>query len=186
MFQCEQLMCCVSKRWMSSRRSCGSPPCALSGRGRDVGASPPPWLPRPHPPPPPPTWAASHLVSLPWHQKKTSARANERDPKGGQKRKGAKKLIYTKLIYIYTIYYIKWVTHLVIWEVRFQCFCQHVSACSTADLHQQHWGKQNHEKRLHLRAKHLRLQQQTQESNSSSLPSSEAVGCCESSKYNTP
>ncbi len=59
-----------------------------------------------------------------------------------------------------------WVTHLVVWEVCSQHFCQHVSAWSPADMHQQHRGKQNHEKYLHLRAKHLHLKLQTPESNS--------------------
>lgn len=59
-----------------------------------------------------------------------------------------------------------WVTHLVVGEVCIQCFCQHVSVWSTADLHQQHRGKQSHKKHLHLRAKHLHLKQQTEESNS--------------------
>lgn len=80
----------TNTRWTSSRRSCGILPCALFGRGEDVAASPPPWLPPP-PPPPPPARGASRLLSPPSVRIQTSARASERDPKGGQQRKGTKK-----------------------------------------------------------------------------------------------
>lgn len=52
-------------------------------------------------------------------------------------------------------------THLVICEVCSQCFCQHVAVWSRAHPHQQHRQTQSHEK--HLRAKHLRLEPQTEQ-----------------------
>lgn len=81
---------CVNTRWTSSRRSCGSRPCALFGRGEGVAASPPPW-----PPDPPPARGASRLLSLPWVQTQTSTRASEQDPKKRGKRE-TKKIISDK------------------------------------------------------------------------------------------
>lgn len=68
---------CVSTRWMSSRRSCGSLPCALCGRREYDAASSPP---------PPPAGGASRPLSLPSAQKPTSARASEQCPKGGHEK----------------------------------------------------------------------------------------------------
>lgn len=74
---------------MSSRRSCGSLPCAPCGR-RECDAAP-------SPPHPPAAGGASRPLPLPSAQRQTSARASERCPEGGpESRSNQLKQVYSR------------------------------------------------------------------------------------------
>lgn len=87
----------------------------------------------------------SHQLWNKLQQEQASAILKETNPKS----------YFQKLIYF--IESQLWGAHLAVSDLCSQYFSQPLSRWNATDLDQQHGGKQNHEKQLHLRANHLHL-----------------------------
>lgn len=137
--------CVFSRRCKTSRRSCDSLPCALSGR-TESGAAPssPPCL--QHPPASP--------SPQPSPRKQASTRWREPGPKKKKKKKRTT-LVKQRLLRLETL---KWSSHLLVDGVCWLMFCWGAFARRAAHLHHHHHeGKGSHEKQLHQRTHHLHL-----------------------------